>query len=114
MSVRPIRVFGDPVLRAVTAPIEHIDDGVRALMAVPRPVAFFRHVVTNMRVGAAGPDQAASVSYVTVSMHDGERGGEPAPLGPPVLVGRYQDELRREGGPWLLSDRRVAVDFRKS
>ncbi|MFS0733292.1 peptide deformylase [Microbacterium sp. 1P10UB] len=32
MSVRPIRVFGDPVLRAVSAPIEHIDDGVRALI----------------------------------------------------------------------------------
>jgi peptide deformylase len=32
VSVRPIRVFGDPVLRAVSAPIEHIDDGVRALI----------------------------------------------------------------------------------
>lgn len=32
MAVRPIRLFGDPVLRAVSAPIEHIDDGVRALV----------------------------------------------------------------------------------
>ena len=32
MAVRPIRVFGDPVLTAVSAPIEKIDDGVRALV----------------------------------------------------------------------------------
>ena len=89
-------------------------DGVRALMAALRPTVFFRHVVTNLRVGAAGPDQATCVSYVTVYMHDGERGGGPAPLDPPVLVGRYHDELRRENGSWLISGRRVAVDFRKA
>ena len=32
MAVRPIRVFGDPVLRAQSTPIEDIDDGVRALV----------------------------------------------------------------------------------
>ena len=32
MAVRPIRVFGDPVLRAVSAPIDEIDDGIRALV----------------------------------------------------------------------------------
>ncbi len=32
MAVRPIRVFGDPVLRSACAPIEHIDDGVHALV----------------------------------------------------------------------------------
>jgi peptide deformylase len=32
VTVRPIRIFGDPVLRAASAPIEEIDDGVRALV----------------------------------------------------------------------------------
>lgn len=32
MAVRSIRFFGDPVLRAVSAPIAQIDDGVRALV----------------------------------------------------------------------------------
>ena len=32
MSVRPIRVFGDPVLTSVCAPIDEVDDGVRALV----------------------------------------------------------------------------------
>ena len=33
MAVRPIRLFGDPVLRTACAPIERIDDRVRALVA---------------------------------------------------------------------------------
>ena len=32
MAVRTIRLFGDPVLRAPSAPIEEIDEGVRALV----------------------------------------------------------------------------------
>ena len=32
MAVRPIRVFGDPVLTSVCAPIDEVDDGVRALV----------------------------------------------------------------------------------
>jgi len=32
MAVRPIRLFGDPVLRAPSAPIEVIDDGIRSLV----------------------------------------------------------------------------------
>ncbi len=33
MTAREIRVFGDPVLRTLCAPVEQIDDGVRALGA---------------------------------------------------------------------------------
>ncbi|UWF76789.1 MULTISPECIES: peptide deformylase [Microbacterium] len=33
MTVREIRLYGDPVLRTVCAPIEEIDEGVRALIA---------------------------------------------------------------------------------
>ena len=32
MTVRPIRIFGDPVLRAASAPIDQVDDGIRALV----------------------------------------------------------------------------------
>lgn len=33
MTVREIRLFGDPVLRTVCAPIDVIDDGIRSLVA---------------------------------------------------------------------------------
>lgn len=32
MAVRAIRLFGDPVLRALCAPIAQVDDGIRALV----------------------------------------------------------------------------------
>jgi len=32
MAVRTIRVFGDPVLRAHSVPVDEIDDGIRALV----------------------------------------------------------------------------------
>lgn len=32
MTVRPIRVFGDPVLKTPSAPIEAVDDGIRGLV----------------------------------------------------------------------------------
>lgn len=32
MAVRPIRLYGDPVLRTPCAPIERVDDGIRALV----------------------------------------------------------------------------------
>ncbi|AXH36219.1 peptide deformylase [Humibacter sp. BT305] len=32
MSVREIRIFGDPVLKTVSAPVEEIDEGVRQLV----------------------------------------------------------------------------------
>ncbi|MFF2495788.1 peptide deformylase [Agromyces sp. NPDC058064] len=33
MPERPIRLFGDPVLKTVSAPVEQVDDRVRALVA---------------------------------------------------------------------------------
>ncbi|MGN6126992.1 MAG: peptide deformylase [Humibacter sp.] len=33
MPDRPIRLYGDPVLSTVSDPIDHIDDGVRSLVA---------------------------------------------------------------------------------
>ncbi|HEY0249145.1 MAG TPA: peptide deformylase [Gryllotalpicola sp.] len=33
MTVRPIRLFGDPVLKTVCDPVTEFDDGVRALVA---------------------------------------------------------------------------------
>lgn len=89
-------------------------DGVRALMAARSPTVSFRHIVTNLRVGLVNAGRATCASYVTVYLHDGACDGRPAPLEGPVLVGRYLDELRREDGAWVISGRRVVVDFKKA
>jgi len=86
MSVREIRLFGDPVLRTVCTPIERIDEGVRALVDdLCETVAF------DGRAGLAatqiGHTQRAfslhidgEVSYV-LNPEIVELSGDPVPMG---------------------------------
>ncbi|MBO1902023.1 peptide deformylase [Leucobacter weissii] len=86
MTVRDIRLFGDPVLRTVCDPVEEIDEGVRALVAdLCETVAF------DGRAGLAatqiGRTQRAfslhidgEVSYV-LNPEIVDLGGEPVPTG---------------------------------
>ena len=86
MAVRPIRVFGDPVLRAASAPIEEIDDGVRALV---------RDLVDTVelpgRAGVAAPQIGVGLRAFSYNI-DGEIGYVLNPVlvevsGEPELVG---------------------------
>lgn len=104
MTVREIRVFGDPVLRAACAPIEHIDDGVRALVA-----DLIDTVEVPGRAGVAAPQIGVAVRAFSYNV-DGEIGyvlnpvltevrGEPVPTGEGCLSvpGLWHDALRH---PW--------------
>ena len=86
MSVRPIRVFGDPVLRAASAPIVEIDDGIRALV---------RDLVETVelpgRAGLAAPQIGVGLRAFSYNI-DGEIGYVLNPVlvsvsGSPELVG---------------------------
>ena len=86
MAVRPIRVFGDPVLRAVSAPIEEIDDGIRALV---------RDLVDTVelpgRAGVAAPQIGVGLRAFSYNI-DGDIGYVLNPVlvevsGEPELVG---------------------------
>jgi peptide deformylase len=50
MAVRSIRLFGDPVLRAVSLPVESLDDGARALVQ-----DLLDTVALDGRAGVAAP-----------------------------------------------------------
>ncbi|MET0672043.1 MAG: peptide deformylase [Microbacterium pygmaeum] len=101
MSVRAIRVFGDPVLRAKSAPIDEIDDGVRALV---------RDLVETVelpgRAGVAAPQIGVGLRAFSYNV-DGEIGyvlnpelvevsGEPELVGEGCLSvpGLWHDALR--------------------
>ncbi len=101
MSVRPIRVFGDPVLRAASAPIVEIDDGIRALV---------RDLVETVelpgRAGVAAPQIGVGLRAFSYNI-DGDIGyilnpevvevsGEAAPTGEGCLSvpGLWHDALR--------------------
>ncbi|MFE6994384.1 peptide deformylase [Microbacterium sp. NPDC057659] len=104
MSVREIRLYGDPVLRTVCAPIEEIDDGVRALVD-----DLVDTVELPGRAGVAAPQIGVAVRAFSYNI-DGDIGyvlnpvltevrGEPQPTGEGCLSvpGLWHDTPRY---PW--------------
>ncbi|GEB44788.1 peptide deformylase [Microbacterium testaceum] len=104
MTVRPIRLFGDPVLRATSAPIEQVDDGIRALVQ-----DLVDTVELPGRAGVAAPQIGVGLRAFSYNI-DGDIGyvlnpvlvetrGEPQPVGEGCLSvpGLWHDALRY---PW--------------
>lgn len=104
MAVREIRLFGDPVLRAVSAPIDLIDDGVRALVQ-----DLVDTVELPGRAGVAAPQIGVALRAFSYNI-DGDIGyvlnpvlaevrGEPQPVGEGCLSvpGLWHHALRH---PW--------------
>lgn len=104
MTVRAIRLFGDPVLRAVSAPIGDIDDGIRSLVQ-----DLLDTVELPGRAGVAAPQIGVGLRAFSYNI-DGDIGyilnpvlvevrGEPEPVGEGCLSvpGLWHDALRH---PW--------------
>lgn len=103
MAVRPIRIFGDPVLRGICAPIDEIDDGVRSLVA-----DLVDSVAEPGRAGVAAPQIGVALRAFSYNV-DGvigyvlnpvlEVAGDPEPTGEGCLSvpGLWHDALRH---PW--------------
>ena len=68
MAVRPIRIFGDPVLKAPCAPVDVIDDGTRALVQ-----DLLDTVALPGRAGVAAPQIGVSVRAFSYNI-DGDIG----------------------------------------
>ena len=108
MTVREIRVFGDPVLRTVCAPIETIDDGVRALVD-----DLIDSVKVPGRAGVAAPQIGVALRAFSYNI-DGDIGyvlnpvltevrGDAVPTGEGCLSvpGLWHDALRH---PWARDE----------
>jgi peptide deformylase len=82
MAVRPIRVFGDPVLKSVSAPIGEIDDGVRALV---------KDLIDTVELPGRAGVAACQIGVVLV-----ETSGDPQPIGEGCLSvpGLWHDAIR--------------------
>ncbi|MFT4219376.1 MAG: peptide deformylase [Microbacterium sp.] len=104
MAIRPIRLFGDPVLRAPCAPVGLVDDGVRALVR-----DLLDTVEPPGRAGVAAPQIGVGVRAFSYNI-DGDIGyilnpvlvevrGEAEPVGEGCLSvpGLWHDALRH---PW--------------
>lgn len=104
MAVRPIRLFGDPVLKSAAAPIDRIDDGIRALVR-----DLLDTVELPGRAGVAAPQIGVGLRAFSYNV-DGDIGyvlnpalvevsGEPEPIGEGCLSvpGLWHDAVRH---PW--------------
>jgi peptide deformylase len=103
MTVRSIRVFGDPVLRSASAPVADIDEGVRALVR-----DLLDTVALPGRAGVAAPQIGVGLRAFSYNV-DGEIGyvlnpvlevgGEPDAIGEGCLSvpGLWHDTVRH---PW--------------
>jgi ketosteroid isomerase-like protein len=63
-----------------------------------------RHTISTAMIDVDG-DRATSVCYLdadSVSADTGRR---------TLVGGRYEDELRRDGGVWRISRRRIVIDY---
>ncbi|MCK6080429.1 peptide deformylase [Microbacterium sp. EYE_5] len=119
MAVRPIRLFGDPVLRSVSARIIDIDEGVHALVT-----DLLDSVAEPGRAGVAAPQIGVGLRAFSYNV-DGVIGyilnpelevdGEPAPTGEGCLSvpGLWHDALRH---PWArvtgvdLHDEEIVIE----
>lgn len=119
MAVRPIRLFGDPVLRSVSARIIDIDEGVHALVT-----DLLDSVAEPGRAGVAAPQIGVGLRAFSYNV-DGvigyilnpelEVGGVPVPTGEGCLSvpGLWHDALRH---PWArvtgvdLHDEEIVIE----
>ncbi|MFS0867723.1 peptide deformylase [Microbacterium sp. 179-B 1A2 NHS] len=103
MTVRTIRIFGDPVLRAACEPVGEIDDGIRGLVQ-----DLLDSVALPGRAGVAAPQIGVAARAFSYNV-DGDIGyvlnpvlevsGEPEPTGEGCLSvpGLWHDAMRH---PW--------------
>jgi hypothetical protein len=66
-----------------------------------RSATFIRHNLTTCQITLTGKDTATAKTYFVVFTDIG-----------PDHAGTYSDELVRHGDRWLLSHRRIALDWR--
>ncbi len=88
MTIRPIRLFGDPVLRTPSQTIDEIDDGVRALVQ-----DLLDTVDIPGRAGVAAPQIGVGLRAFSYNI-DGELGYV---LNPVLVEVRGEPELVAEG-----------------
>src|SRR5512139_1418808 len=92
MPIRPIVKYGDPVLHAPAAPVERIDDDIRAL---------FDDMVQTMYaapgIGLAAPQVGVPLRVIVIDLSVGERPGELIQLVNPEFLEREGEQRHEEG-----------------
>ena len=99
MAIRPIVKYGDPVLHAPAAPVERIDDEIRAL---------FDDMIATMYaapgIGLAAPQIGVPLRVIVIDLSVGEDPAQVIKLVNPEFLEREGEQKHEEG---CLSDPRL-------
>jgi peptide deformylase len=92
MAIRPIVRYGDPVLHAPSAPVETIDDSIRAL---------FDDMIATMYaapgIGLAAPQIGVPLRVIVIDLSVGEDTAQVIRLVNPEFVEREGEQKHEEG-----------------
>jgi peptide deformylase len=92
MAIRPIVRYGDPVLHAPSAPVETIDDSIRAL---------FDDMIATMYaapgIGLAAPQIGVPLRVIVIDLSVGEDPAQVIRLVNPEFVEREGEQKHEEG-----------------
>ncbi len=92
MAVRQIRLYGDPVLRQHSAPVEEIDDGIRDLVA-----GLVATVDDAEGLGLAAPQIGISKRVIVVVEPDGDGHRQHHVVINPEIVSACGEDTNEEG-----------------
>ena len=92
MAIRPIVKFGDPVLHAPAAPVDRIDDEIRALVD-----DMIATMYAAPGIGLAAPQVGVPLRVIVIDLSVGEDPAQVIRLVNPSVVEREGDQKHEEG-----------------
>jgi peptide deformylase len=92
MAIRPIVKFGDPVLHAPAAPVDHIDDDIRRLVD-----DMIATMYAAPGIGLAAPQVGVPLRVIVIDLSVGEDPSQVIRLVNPEFVEREGDQKHEEG-----------------
>jgi peptide deformylase len=92
MAIRPIVKFGDPVLHAPAAPVDRIDDEIRALVE-----DMIATMYAAPGIGLAAPQVGVPLRVIVIDLSVGEDPRQVIRLVNPEFVEREGDQKHEEG-----------------
>jgi peptide deformylase len=92
MPIRPIVKFGDPVLHAPAAPVDHIDDDIRRLVD-----DMIATMYAAPGIGLAAPQVGVPLRVIVIDLSVGEDPSQVIRLVNPEFVEREGDQKHEEG-----------------
>jgi peptide deformylase len=92
MSIRPIVRYGEPVLHSKAAPVERIDDEVRALLA-----DMVETMYAAPGIGLAAPQIGVSLRAIVIDLSVGEDKSQLIKLVNPEMLEREGEQRLEEG-----------------